>query len=141
MNKTQAKKYLTAIKASKIRHLTCEALSRSVGIYPEIIAENLSFFEPMLPMDLSFNLRDLVSSIEQYILEQSQSKPKVERKVVNFKELSEFKSVGDFVYKKMTINGLVSRNASLKEEDLRILKKLIERELKPSKPKGKKKSK
>ena len=139
MNKTTAKKYLSAIKASKIRNLTCESLSRTLGIYPEVIAENLSYFEPMITMDLSLDLRELVPAIEKYIEEQEASKPKVQKIQVNSKELLEYKSVGDFLYKKMTINGLVSRNAELKEEDLRVLKKLVERELKSKKPKSKRK--
>lgn len=138
MNKTTAKKYAHAIKTSKIRHLTCEALSRHVGIYPEVIAENLSFFEPMLAMDLSYDLRDLLPRIESYIAEQEASKSKDRKILINSKELLPYKSVNDFVYQKMTINGLVSRNGKLSEDDLKLLKKLIDKELTP--PKGKKKN-
>lgn len=140
MTKTSAKKYLSAIKSSKIRHLTCEALSRSLGKYPEIIAEDLSYFEPMLMMDMSgFDLRELVEPIEKYIEEQEAAKP-VEKQIhVNSLELREFKSVGDFVYKKMTINGLVSKNTNLSLDDLKILKKLVDIELENSQPKKKRK--
>ena len=71
MTKTTAKKYLSAIKGSKIKNLTCDALSRSMGIYPEIIAENLCYFEPLLMMNMgSYNLRELIAPIEEYIKEQ-----------------------------------------------------------------------
>lgn len=139
MNKTTAKRYAHVIKTSKIRHLTCEALSRHIGIYPEVIAENLSYFEPMLSMDPIFDLRDLLPRIEAYIAEQEASKPKEHRIVINSKELLPYKSVNDFVYQKMTINGLVSRNGKLSEEDLKILKKLIDKELQPAKGKKKRK--
>ena len=74
MNKTTAKKYLSAIESSKRKFITCEVLSRSMGIYPEIIAENLSYFEPMLAMDPSFDLKELVPAIEQYIEEEENKK-------------------------------------------------------------------
>ena len=77
MTKTSAKKYLSAIKGSKIRNLTCESLSRSFGKYPEMIAQDLSIFEPMLMMDMSgFDLRDLVEELEKFIEEQEANKPK-----------------------------------------------------------------
>ena len=140
MTKTSAKKYLSAIKNSKIRHLTCEALSKSLGIYPDVIASDLSFFEPMLSMDLTFDLRDIIPALESYIAEQEQAKPKEHQIHSNSIELRGYESVGDFVYKKMTINGIVSKNVKLSEEDLKILAKLVDMELKPAK-KGKKKRK
>ncbi len=139
MTKTTAKKYLTAIRGSKIRNLTCEALSRSMGIYPEIIAENLSFFDPMLTMDMSRDLRELVPAIESYIEKIEAEKPVEKQLHVNSLEVREYKNVGDFVYKKMTINGLVSKNIKLCEDDLKILKKLVEMELDSDKSKKKRK--
>ena len=136
MTKTNAKKYLSAIKNSKIRNLTCESLSRSFGKYPEVIAEDLSIFEPMLMMDMSsYDLRDLIEPLEKFIEAQEVSKPKEKKVVVRANELKEYKSVADFVYKKMTINGLVSKNTTLKEEDLKVLKKLVEREISKAKSK------
>lgn len=139
MTKTTAKKYLTAIRGSKIRNLTCEALSRSMGIYPEIIAENLSFFDPMLTMDMSRDLRELLPALEEYVEKMEAIKPVEKQLHINSLEIREYKSVGDFVYKKMTINGLVSKNIKLSEDDLKILKKLVEMELTPEKPKKKRK--
>ena len=139
MTKTSAKKYLTAIRGSKIKNLTCEALSRSMGIYPEIIAENLSFFDPMLAMDMSRDLRELVPAIESYIEKVEAEKPVEKQLHVNSLEVREYKNVGDFVYKKMTINGLVSKNIKLSEDDLKVLKKLVEMELDSDKPKKRRK--
>lgn len=39
----------------------------------------------------------------------------------------------------MTINGLASKNIKLSEDDLKVLKKLVEMELIPEKPKKKRK--
>lgn len=129
MNKTTAKKYLSAIEGYKKRYLTCENLSRVMGIYPEVIAEQLSYFEPMLAMDPSFDLKELVPAIEKYIEEEDAKKTKKDVVKVSKKELNEYKSVADFLYRKMTINGLVDRSASLSEKDLKALKKLVQNEL------------
>ena len=129
MNKTTAKKYLSAIESSKKKFLTCEYLSRSMGIYPEIIAEQLSYFEPMLAMDPSYDLKDLIPELKKYIEEENKKNPKVPVVKVNKKELKEYKSVADFLYKKMTVGGLVDRSISLSETDLRILKKLVQEEI------------
>ena len=140
MNKTTAKKYLSAIHGSKRKHLTCEGLSLYMGIYPEIIARDLSEFEPMLAMDPTFNLRELTSALEQYIEEQSKDK-KEPRIAVKKAEVSQYKSVADFVYNKMTIGGLVDRNIPLSEKDLKLLRHLVNQELdalKGTKPNKKK---
>jgi len=129
MNKTTAKKYLSAIENSKKRYLTCENLSSIMGVYPEVIAEQLSFFEPILAMDPSFDLKELIPSISKYIEDEEAKRKKKEVIKVSKKELSEYKSVPDFLYKKMTFNGLVDRNASLSEVDLKALKKLVQKEL------------
>ena len=127
MNKTQAKKYLSAIEGSKKKYLTCESLSRSMGIYPEVIAEQLSFFEPMLAMDPSFDLKELIPAISSYIEEESKNKKEVVK--VNKKELLEYKSVMDFIYKKMSFNGLLDRSVHLSEADLKTLRKLVQNEI------------
>lgn len=140
MNKTTAKKYLSAINGSKRKHLTCEGLSLYMGIYPEIIASELSEFEPMLAMDPSFNLRELIPALEAYIEEQSKEK-KEPRIAVKKAEISQYKSVADFVYNKMTIGGLVDRNIPLSEKDLKLLRHLVNQELdalKGAKPNKKK---
>ncbi len=138
MNKTTAKKYLSAIENSKKRYLTCENLSSIMGVYPEVIAEQLSFFEPTLAMDPSFDLKELIPSISKYIEAEEAKREKKEIIKVSKKELSEYKSVSDFLYKKMTFNGLVDRNASLSEAGLKVLKKLVQKELDDLKKKAKK---
>ncbi|MCR5332851.1 MAG: hypothetical protein K6E11_02370 [Bacilli bacterium] len=128
MNKTTAKKYLSAIKNAKKKCLTSEGLSRLIGIYPEIINEQLSFFEPMLAMDTSYNLKDLIPTIEEYIEKEEAVKVK-KAKFEAKKHASKYKGVSDFVYQKLTVGGLVNRNASLNEAELKVLRKLVNEEL------------
>ena len=141
MNKSQAKKYLHEINKAKPKHLTSDRLSREMGIYPEIIREQLSFFEPMMLMDLDINIRDLVPAIEAYIEEEEAKVEKKPRVVIRKSEVEQYNSVSDFVYQKFTINGLVARDIVLTETDLKMLRKIVEEELQRVAKKNKKRGK
>ena len=82
MTKTLAKKYLSAIKASKKKHLTCEALGRQMGIYPDVIREQLSFFEPLITMDMDYDTHDAIAAIEEYLESLEEKKENVERVII-----------------------------------------------------------
>ncbi len=129
MNKTLAKKYLLSIKNYKKKYLTSETLSRVNGLYPEVINRDLSEFEPMLAMDPSFNLKDLIPAIEDYIASIELNK-KSSKHFEAKKESKKYLNVSDFVYKKMTVvGGLVDKNINLSIEDLKVLRKLVNEEL------------
>lgn len=137
-NITTLKKYVVAMSKIKAKYVTADRLSRVVGVYPEIINENLSYFNPMISMDPSFNLLELIPDIKKYISEVEDKKtPVVRSEAVTRKNLEEYDSITDFVYRKMSIGGIVDKNADLSEKDLRIMKKLISDEL--AKRKNKKK--
>ena len=127
---TVLKKYLNAMSKNKVRYMTCERLSTLVGVYPEVIAENLSYFDPMLNMDPSYDLLVLIPQIKEYIKQEEEKKaPAAPKVVATRKDIVEYESVSDFVYKKMTFAGMVDRNIVLREKDLRILKRLVNDEL------------
>ena len=127
---TILKKYLNAMTKNKVKYMTCERLSRIIGVYPEVIAENLSYFDPLLNMDPSYDLLALIPQMKQYIQEEEDKKVNTAPKVVaKRKDVVEYESVNDFVYKKMTFAGMVDRNLVLNEKDLRILKRLVNDEL------------
>jgi hypothetical protein len=114
----------------KVKYMTCERLSNLVGVYPEVIAENLSYFDPMLNMDPTYDLLVLIPQIKEYILEQEEKKvPSAPKVVATKKDVDGYESVSDFIYKKMTFGGMVDRNLVLHEKDLRILKRLVNDEL------------
>ena len=58
------KKFLSGITKINRKYVTSERLSRVVGLYPEIINEQLSYFEPTLKMDPEFNLMELVPQLK-----------------------------------------------------------------------------
>jgi len=129
----EVKKYLTALLKIKARYVTAERLSKVVGVYPEIITETLSYFEPTLMMDPSYDLLDLIQPMKQFIIDKEEEKSQAlvaKAKPIKQKEIDKYESVGDFVYKKYTIaGGLLDKNAQLTDVDLRVLAKLVHEEL------------
>lgn len=123
------KKYLAAMSKIKRKYITAESLSHSIGVYPDVINENLSYFEPMLTMDSTINLLELVPAIKAYINEEENKKSHPQVKVVvEKKEIEEYKSINDFVYKRYTVGGMLDRGVELSDKDLKIMKKLITEE-------------
>lgn len=125
------KKYLSGLTKLNKKYVTSERLSRVVGIYPEIINEHLSYFEPMLKMDPEYNLMELVPTLKKFLVEQEENKALVKTHQVSIKkkDYERYESINDFIYKKMTsVGGLLDRNIVLSDTDLRVLKKLIAEE-------------
>ena len=141
--KADVKRVLGALKRSKKKFVSLEALSRLVGLYPDVLGDMLSYFEPMIRMDPSINTRDLVPALQEYIAEPLKpvdpNKPK--RTVISKKELAQYSSIPDFVMKKMTnVGGLVDTSMKLTDEDLHILEKLVQNEINRRKKASKKKN-
>ena len=126
---SDVKKYLNGILKINKKYVTTERLSRYVGIYPEIINECLTYFEPTLKMDPEFNLMEIVSKLKEYIVDKEENKtPVIKKPAIRKNELEEYESIQDFIYRKLTYGGVVDRNAQLSDRDLRVLKKLITEE-------------
>lgn len=135
---SEVKKYLNAIIKMNKKYVTTERLSKVVGIYPEIINEQLSYFEPTLMMDPEYNLMELVPTLKKYVVEKEEEKSStlIKKPAIKKQTLEQYDSVSDFIYKKMTlVGGLLDRNVVLSDTDLRILKKLIVEEQKARKKK------
>ena len=130
-NVKDLKKYLQGMaKLPKAKYITSERLAHMIGIYPEVINENLSFFDPMIMMDYTFNLLELVPQIKKFIEDKENKRAPVPKPVVvKRNEVEEYNSYFDFIYKKLTIGGMIDKSAELSDKDLRILKKLITDEL------------
>ena len=113
-----------------------------VGLYPDVLADTLSYFEPVIRLDPTINMRDLVPAMKEFLVEPMKpvvaNKPK--RVVVSKKELGQYASIGDFVLKKMTnVGGLVEPSTRLSDYDLLILEKLVSNEIAKRKKAEKKK--
>ena len=125
------KKYLQGMaKLPKAKYITAERLSRIIGIYPDVINENLSYFDPMVMMDYEFNLLELVPAIKKFIeAKEAKRAPTPKPVVVKKDEVQEYEDYFDFIYKKLTYGGMIDRNVNLSDKDLKILKRLISEEL------------
>jgi hypothetical protein len=113
------------------KYVTAEMLSQALGIYPDMINEALSLFNPVVTLDVTFNLKDLLPQLETYL---KTNKPLVTKKRTPKQALEkQFGSFADFVYEKMTISGIVDKSLVLSDKDLKLAKKLIQIELKSRK--------
>ena len=140
LSKRQAQRIAGSLKRSSKKILTLDSLSRLVGIYPDILGQELLYFSPMILMDPSINCKDLLPAIEEYIKSfEPVKKEKSVSPAVKKKEVASYAGVTDFVYKRMTsAGGLVDRSSRLDEKDLKILHRLVNNELKAIKEQNKK---
>lgn len=130
-NVSSLKRYASAIRKFKKEVVTVEDLSNKINVYPEVITNCLSYFEPMLSMDLSFNLKTLLPQIDTFIKDSENIDGGVSPVYkVSKEELAKYASINDFIYKKMSINGAVNQEAYLSDKDLAALAELIKKEQK-----------
>jgi len=130
----EAKKYLKAMKANKTKYLTCEILAKDIGIYPDIIANALSYFDPLITMDMGYDLRNIQHPLSEFVKEKEANRH-TSRKPTKLVE-TKYKSVNDFVFSKYVVaGGLMDRSIELNTNDLKELKKVVTNELKIRKKK------
>ena len=93
----------------------------------------------MIPMDMNYNVKDLLPQLEKELVVLEEETPKINKPIrITKKEISHYESISSFIYEKMTTGGLVDKNATLSDKDLKLLKKLIileEKERKKAKKK------
>lgn len=144
-SKAEIKRVIGALKRSKRKALSLEQLSRLVGLYPDVLGQKLSYFNPMILLDPSINVKTLLPELEEYVKpspspEKKPGQPSEKKIVITKKELSEYPTIASFVYKKMTnVGGLVDTSYVLSDHDLALLGKLIANEQKARKRKNVKK--
>ena len=138
------KRTLSVLEKKNKKYVTLDMLSKWVGVYPDVLADDLIMFEPFILMDSSINMNDLIPAIKEYleklesVKEKKPTEPKPKREVAKKEELAEFSSIGDFIYKRMAgPGGLISPSASLSDHDLYVLSKLVKEEQARRKPKKK----
>lgn len=140
LTKTEARNILRALDKHKSKKwVTLEVLSSWVGVYPDILGEQLSEYDPTALLDPDFDVRAVEEVLRAYV-EEVTNRREEPRVVVTKKKLSEYESVSDFIYKKMTnAGGLFDKDAYLSDVDLATLKKLVNEEIRSRKAVKKKK--
>ena len=130
-------------KHTNKKFISLDMLSKGIGVYSDVLADDLVFFAPMILMDPSINMHDLYPQIDAYLNEENEKKlanPKPIRQIANKKELDEYKDYADFIYRKLAgPGGLLSPCASLDDHDLHILEVLVKKEVKKRSKAAKKK--
>lgn len=126
---TTLKKYLNVMSKMKAKYITSEKLSYKVGVYPDVINEAFSYFDPMVNFDSSYDLLELVDKVEAYIKEKETNKVVVHRVTVKKKEVDQYTNTVDYIYKNLAVGGFVDKNKVLSEGELKILQKLIKNDL------------
>lgn len=131
MNKPSLKTILKiygGIKASKAKYLMAETLSREIGLLPETIQEAAAYFNPIATMDYSFDLKELLPDLDAYL--KASGKGAYEKKSGELtKKPLPYNNVVEFVYDKMTFDGIVDKSQVLSDPDLRMIKRIALEEL------------
>ncbi len=130
MTKARAKRYLKSIRSWKKKRMSITDLSLDVGIFEDVVRDNLAAFDPMIRMLPDVNVLEYEILLDKFISEIKVIKPKQKPKKVG-----NYKGIGDFVYKNMTIpGGIVDASIELSFEQIQVLKKLVNEEYKAKKP-------
>ena len=127
------KKYVLALKKMKRKYVSSELLSKEVGIYPEVINETISFFDPMVTLDYQYNLMDLLPQMEEYLGDSGVNKTKTTSKTKTYEPKVNQITLSDYIYQKLTIGGFLDRNRVFTDAELKEMKSLIIEEQKSRK--------
>ena len=123
-------KIYQALSTTSQKYVTSEMLAQSIGIYPDVINDALSLFNPVVTLDVTFNVLELLPLLATHLGSNKSVRQKTHRST---SVMLPYDSFSDFVYQKMTIAGIVDKNLQLSEKDLKMAKKLILNELKSRK--------
>ena len=116
---------------SKAKFVSLDMCANAIGIYSDVLGEELSYFAPSIMLDPSFNLKSLVPYLEEYLAKRKKERRKV--KPASQREVDAYDSVAAFVYSKMTsAGGLVDPSLRLDDHDLRLLAKVVKKRTRPS---------
>lgn len=134
-----AEAYIKSQKGKKF--LSFEALVAGVGVSYTPLSNALIEIEPMVLMDPTINMMNILPGIEEALKRERVLRKKTTKREEEDKALlAPYPTVTSFVYQKMTsVGGLVDKDGKLSDADLKILEKLISRELKARKAEKKKK--
>ena len=127
------KKIVLQLKKTNQKYITVDDLSQQLGIYPEKISEVIAFFNPLILMDMTSNLRDNLTDMENYLTTKIQPKEMKKTKRIRF-DFKAYKSMLDYLYQHLTIDGILDKTRQLTIAELKIIKKIINEEIKSKKP-------
>ena len=133
MNKSELKqleKILISLKTNKSKFVTAEHLSQQIGIVPEAIQALCANFNPIVTIDFSFDLKELIPEIETFLEVNLKTRATARKTSPSKKKPLPYRSVIEFVYDRMTTDGIVDKSRQMSDAELRLLKRVATEELK-----------
>jgi len=128
-NITLLKKIAHGLRNTKAKFSTADMLANEIGIMPEKIQEACAEYNPLVKIDFGFDLKGMLPLIDARLSElAAQAKPA--RKLITKKKIAPYNSVVEFIYDRMTFGGIVDKTLTLKDDELRMIRRLAGDELK-----------
>lgn len=125
LKKDRALKYINEMESWSNKVMTVNDLSLKVGVFDDVIANELALFDPLIRLYPDYNILQLLPELKKKYVERKRRPSRIN--VI----ADEYESIGDFVYQNMTMaGGIIDRNIVLSKDQLKVLRKLINQELK-----------
>ncbi|MEG2053067.1 MAG: hypothetical protein RRZ92_03865 [Bacilli bacterium] len=124
---TNLRKYKKALLSSKKKNVCLHDLSLMTGIMDERILDDCIVLEPLLRMSPDYNYRNLLEEIDVFIEENKAVKKPTKKKV---KKIIECTSLEYIISKTVLPGGIINRSYTFNEDELKALRKIINKELK-----------
>lgn len=125
LTRERALKYISIMEDWSSSEMNVKDLALNVGIYEDVIANELANFDPLIRLYPDYNILQILPELKKKYQTKRRGQSAVTIKA------DEYTSVADFVYQNMTMpGGIVDPNIILDKEQLKILRKLVNQELK-----------
>ena len=125
LTRERALKYISIMEDWSSSEMNVKDLALNVGIYEDVIANELANFDPLIRLYTDYNILQILPELKKKYQTKRRGQSAVTIKA------DEYTSVADFVYQNMTMpGGIVDPNIILDKEQLKILRKLVNQELK-----------
>lgn len=125
LKKDRALKYINEMESWSNKVMTVNDLSLKVGVFDDVIANELALFDPLIRLYPDYNILQLLPELKKKYVVRKRRPSRIN--VI----ADEYESIGDFVYQNMTMaGGIIDRNIVLSKDQLKVLRKLINQELK-----------
>lgn len=121
------------LKSSDKKVVTIDVLNAYVILKEDIILDELSFFEPLIRLTPSFNIRRIEKEINNEIIRlKNNKKEKNKSKTVNKrKKIDSYDTLLDFIEQKMLLpGGIIDVSYTFTLDDLKALRKVVNKNIK-----------
>lgn len=135
---TNAKKVASALKKVKRKTVSLREIKNEANLNDDIIFDIASYFDPIVRMYDNYNFRNIEHDLDNYLKKQEEERAKDNiKKPTRRHKLPKYETVKDFILDKMILpGGIIDKAYELSDDDLKVLKKTINVEIKERKNKN-----